>query len=115
MDSKEITKIAYKALEDKKAVDIRIIDIRNISIVADYFIITGGTNQNQVHALADGVDEELAKIGCHSHHIEGYATANWVLMDYGDVIVHVFNQEDRFFYDLERIWRDGKNISIEEL
>ena len=110
MTSKELAKIAYNALDDKKGVNITIIDISEISIIADYFIIAGGTNENQVKALAGNVEDEiLQKAGLSPKHVEGYTNANWILIDYEDVIVHVFNEDDRLFYDLERIWRDGKN------
>lgn len=110
MDSKELTRIAVKALEDKKGEDIKIIDIHEVSVLADYFIIADGSNSSQVQAMADNVQEELFKAGCECRQIEGYQSANWILMDYGDIIVHVFSREDRLFYDLERIWRDGKLI-----
>lgn len=113
--AKEMAKLAYNALEDKKAVDIKLIDISGVSVLADYFIIASGTNRNQVQALADNVDETLHKAGYPVRTTEGYRTANWVLMDYGDIIVHVFDSENRLFYDLERIWRDGKSITLEEL
>ena len=113
--AKEMAKLAYRALEDKKAVDIKIINIEGVSVLADYFIIASGTNRNQVVALADNVEEELHKAGYPVKMTEGYRSANWVLLDYGDIIVHVFDSENRLFYDLERIWRDGKDISIEEL
>lgn len=111
-----MVKIAVKALEDKKGEDIRVIDIQNVSILADYFIIASGSNASQVQAMADSVEEELYK-ACHEcRQVEGYNTANWILMDYNDIIVHVFSREDRLFYDLERIWRDGKQIeNLEEL
>lgn len=112
MTSLEITKKAVSALDDKKAIDVKVIDISEISVLADYFIIAGGTNKNQVQALCDNVFEELAKDGVHPKQTEGYNTANWILMDYNDVIIHVFNQEDRLFYDLERIWRDGKAVEL---
>lgn len=115
MQSNEMVKIAVSALEDKKGEDIRIIDIRDISVLADYFIIAGGSNQNQVQAMVDNVEEMLEKEGCVCKQIEGYQNANWILMDYQDIIVHVFSREDRLFYDLERIWRDGKTIEISEL
>ena len=102
LSSKEMTRIAVKALEDKKGQDIRIIDIQNVSVLADYFIISSGSNSNQVQAMVDNVEEELHKAGCDVKQIEGYQTANWILMDYGDIIVHVFSQEDRLFYDLAR-------------
>lgn len=114
--SKELVRLAVQALEDKKGEDIRVIDIHGVSVLADYFIIASGSNASQVQAMADNVAEELYKAGHEQKHIEGYNTANWILMDYGDIIVHVFSQEDRLFYDLERIWRDGKIIGdISEL
>lgn len=115
MDSKQIAKIAFDALEDKKGVNIKIIDISNISILADYFIIAGGTNENQVKALADNVEEELAKDDITPKQIEGYNNANWILMDYQDVIIHIFNEQDRLFFDLERIWSDGNEINGADL
>ena len=115
MDSKKFAKIAYNALDDKKGVNITVIDISQISILADYFIIAGGNNENQVKALADNVVDEFAKEKVSPKHIEGYNNANWILMDFSDVIVHIFNEDDRLFYDLERIWRDGKVIDINEL
>ena len=114
MDSKQITKIAFDALEDKKGVNIKVIDISNISILADYFIIAGGTNENQVKALADNVEEELAKVDVMPKQIEGYNNANWILMDYQDVIIHIFNEQDRLFFDLERIWSDGQLVDAKE-
>ncbi len=111
-NAKEMTKLAIKALEDKKANDIRIIDIQNISVIADYFIITSGSNKNQVQAMVDNVSETLGRAGYEPRQVEGYATASWILMDYNDIIVHIFSEEDRLFYDLERIWRDGKQIDI---
>ena len=113
--AKEMARLAYEALSDKKAEDIKIINIEGVSVLADYFIIATGTNRNQVQAMADNVAEELYKAGNEAKQTEGYRSANWVLMDYGDIIVHVFDSENRLFYDLERIWRDGKDISIEEL
>lgn len=115
MNSKEMAKLVCRALEEKKAEDIKIINIEEVSVLADYFIIASGTNRNQVQAMADNVEETLGKEGVNPKQIEGYQTANWVLLDYGDVIVHVFDEENRLFYDLERIWRDGKSISVEEL
>lgn len=115
MNSKELVKIAYEALDEKKGINITVIDISEISILADYFVIAGGANENQVKALADNVEEEFAKNKLEPKHIEGYNNANWILMDYSDVIVHVFNEDDRLFFDLEKIWLDGKIVNIEEL
>ncbi len=115
MDSKEMAKLVCSALEDKKAEDIKVINIAEVSVLADYFIIASGTNRSQVQAMSDNVEEVLGRAGVSPRQIEGYQTANWVLLDYGDVIVHVFDQENRLFYDLERIWRDGKAVTVEEL
>ena len=107
MSARELAKLIVHSLEEKKAEDIRIIDISKISTIADYFIIANGTNRNQVQALADNVGEDCHKAGYALHQTEGYNSANWILMDYSDVIVHIFSKEDRLFYDLKRIWRDG--------
>lgn len=115
MNSKEMAKLICHALEEKKAEDIKVINIEEVSVLADYFIIASGTNYNQVQALADNVEEILGKAGATPKQIEGYQTANWILMDYRDVIVHIFDEENRLFYDLERIWRDGKNVAVEVL
>lgn len=115
MNSKEIAKLAITALEDKKAEDIKVIDISEVSVIADYFIIANGTNRSQIQALSDNVEEMLGKAGVHLRQIEGYDNANWVLLDFQDVIIHVFDKENRLFYDLERIWRDGKLIEPTDL
>ena len=110
MDSKEIAKLAIAALEDKKAEDIKVIDISEVSVIADYFIIANGTNNSQIQALSDNVEEKLGKAGVPLRQIEGYNNANWILLDFHDVIIHIFDKENRLFYDLERIWRDGKLV-----
>ncbi len=115
MESREMAKLVVEALEDKKGEDIKIIDISEVSVLADYFIIASGTNRNQVQALSDNVSEKLGKAGAHPRQVEGYDSANWILLDFGDVIVHIFDSENRFFYDLERIWRDGKLIENKSL
>lgn len=113
--AKEMVKIAVKALEDKKAEDVKIIDIGGVSTIADYFIIANGSNQNQLQAMRDAVEEDLYKAGYPIKQIEGNSNSSWILMDYTDIIVHVFSKEDRLFYDLERIWQDGKEISLDEI
>ena len=113
--SKEMAKIAVHALGEKKAEDIQIIDIREISVIADYFVIASASNSNQIQAMMDAVEEELYKEGYHCAQKEGNQNSSWVLMDYKDLIVHIFSKEDRLFYDLERIWRDGKFLTPEEL
>ncbi len=113
--SNEMAKLAIEALEEKKAEDIRVIDISQVSVIADYFIIAGGNNRSQIQALCDNVEEKLGRAGHPVRQAEGYDTANWILMDFGDVIVHVFDKENRLLYDLERIWRDGRQVKKEEL
>ena len=111
-ESKKMALLAVEALEDKKAEDITIIDISEVSVLADYFIIADGNNKNQVQAMVDNVQEELFKAGYEMKQMEGYREGNWILLDFGDII---FDKENRLFYDLERIWKDGKEVSIEEL
>lgn len=114
-NSKEIAKIALDALLDKKGEDVRVIDIAHISTIADYFVIASGNNPNHVSALVDNVEEQLAKAGYTDCQVEGMRNSSWVLIDYKDVVIHVFSQDDRRFYDLERMWRDGKVIEPENL
>ncbi|MCI7042754.1 MAG: ribosome silencing factor [Lachnospiraceae bacterium] len=113
--TKEFAVLAVEALEDKKAEDIAIIDISEVSVIADYFIIAGGNNKSQIQALSDVVDEKLGRAGLPLKQIEGYNNANWILLDFGDIIVHIFDKENRLFYDLERIWCDGKKIELNDL
>ena len=108
----EMAKLACRALDEKKGKDIKVIDIHEVSVIADYFVIASASNQNQVQAMVDNVEEMLGKAGCECKQIEGYQSANWILKDYKDIIVHIFCREDRLFYDLERIWRDGKIIEM---
>ena len=110
---KMMAQIACKAIDDKKGQDIKIIDIHNVSVIADYFVIASGTNSNQVQAIVDNVEEQLGRACFEAKQIEGNRNSSWILMDYGDVIVHVFDEENRLFYDLERIWRDGKVLEMD--
>lgn len=111
--SKKMVSIALNAMEDKKAEDIKIIEIGELSPIGDYFVIASGSNINQVQAIVDNVDEALHRAGFPVKQVEGYDAGNWILMDYGDIIVHVFDRENRLFYNIERIWRDGKEESLE--
>ena len=113
--SREMAKLACEALADKKGEDIRVIDIAGISVLADYFIIANGTNQNQLQAMRDAADEAVYKAGVKVQQIEGNQSSTWILMDYGDIIIHIFSKEDRLFYDLERTWRDGKVVDVSDL
>lgn len=112
IDSRQMAKIAFDALDEKMAEDIKVIDITGVTVMADYFIIANGNNENQVKALVDNVQEELYKAGCEMKQMEGYRQGAWVLMDFEDIIVHIFDKENRLFYDLERIWKDGKEIDF---
>ena len=110
----EMARIACRALDEKKGKDIKVIDIREVSVIADYFVIASASNANQVEAMVDSVEEALGKAGFEPKQIEGSRNSTWVLMDYQDVIVHVFDEENRLFYDLERIWRDGRVMDTEQ-
>ncbi|MCI9601397.1 MAG: ribosome silencing factor [Lachnospiraceae bacterium] len=114
-NSKEMAKIVVNALEEKKAKDLKLLDISDVSVLADYFVIASGSNHNQVQAMADEVEEKLGKAGFTPKQVEGYQTANWILMDYQDIIIHIFDEENRLFYDLERIWRDGNLVEKVDL
>ncbi len=115
LSSKEMAQVAYDALDEKLGKDIRIIKIDEISVIADYLIIANGNNGPQISALVDNVELKMNQNGIENKRIEGNKNSSWILMDYGDIIVHVFSPEDRLFYDLERIWRDGKTIEREAL
>lgn len=110
----EMVKLAVKAMDDKKAEDIKILDIQGVSVIADYFVIASGNNQNQVQAIVDNVEETLGRAGYEPKQIEGTRNSTWILMDYGDIIIHIFDQENRLFYDLEKIWGDGKNVDVKD-
>jgi len=111
----EMARIAYDALSDKKGENIQIIDISGVSVLADYFIITDGTSDSQIKALVENVDEKMTKAGYTLRQQEGQNSGSWVLLDYGDIIVHVFEKENRAFYNLERIWSDGTPVEREKL
>ena len=103
---------ALDAASDKKAVEMVVLDLRAIASFTDYFLITSGTNARQVQAIADEIVERLKKQGTRAQRVEGYQTAEWVLVDYGDFIVHVFENKARQFYDLERVWRDASRVAL---
>ena len=113
--SKEMAKLACEALADKKGEDIRVIDIAGISVLADYFIIASASNPNQLRAMTDEVDEQLYKVGFRLNHSEGVQSKSWILLDFGNIVVHLFNKEDRDFYNLERLWGDAKIVSEDDL
>lgn len=105
-------KMIIDALEDKKAKDIKAIDIRELTTIAHYFIIASGTSVTHIKALADNIKDKLAEAEFRPLRTEGYNQARWILLDYGDIVVHIFHEEDREYYGLERLWQDGKPVSI---
>ena len=109
----KILNTIYNAIDDKKGGNTRILDISAITTISDYFIVTSGNNYNQVRAIADNVEEELLKKhGMRPERVEGYNNGEWILLDYIDYDIHVFDREQRLFYDIERIWSDGKEIEV---
>ncbi len=103
---------ALHAAGEKKAIDPVILDLREIASFTDYFVIVSGANERQVQAIADEVYESLKKSGHAAARMEGYKTAEWILLDFGDFVVHVFEQKARQFYDLERLWRESKRVEL---
>jgi len=112
MDLLQSVKNLAGALDEKFGKDIVVLDIGKISVIADYFVITTGGNPNQIRALAEAAEESLLKQEIHARHIEGLQSANWVLMDFGDIVVHIFDTESRNFYNLERVWGDATVITV---
>ena len=110
MTEKEMVQRIVQLIDEKKGEQIQVIDISGVSTIADYFIIAGGSNVRQTQAISDEIESQLAKAGHEPKQIEGYRSGNWILLDYGDIVIHIFNSEDRRFYNLERIWTDGKVI-----
>lgn len=110
LSSKDKALLIAKALEDKKGVDPLILDLKGLTLVADYFVLVSGKSKTQVQALAQGVMEALTANQVKELRLEGYNDAQWVLLDYGDVVVHIFQEEARRFYDLERLWGDAKRL-----
>lgn len=112
-NNQQILDNVIDALNDKKARDIRAIDIHKLTTIAHYFVMASGTSVTHIKALADHVEEKLLGKGLKPLHVEGYNNAHWILLDYSDVVVHIFHEEDRAFYNLERLWQDGKHIDVE--
>jgi ribosome-associated protein len=104
----KIAQKAYEIMEDKKARNIEIIDISKISTLADYFIICSGTSTIHIRTIADELEQKMDEAGYNLIHKEGYESARWILLDFGEVVIHIFHEEDRSFYNLERLWADGK-------
>ncbi len=112
MTPKDMALLAAKALDSKKAKEIKVIEIGDLTTLADYFVIAAGTSNTQISALSDVVEEYLKREGEMALRREGYRDGTWVLLDYGSIAVHIFSEEAREFYDLERLWRDGKEVDL---
>lgn len=115
MNSYEQSILTAKAISSKKGLNIKLIEIGDISSLADYMVIATGTSSTHVKAIADEVEYQLDEAGISVSHIEGYRSNSWILLDYVDVIVHIFSDEAREFYELERLWQDGKEIDISDI
>ncbi len=112
LNSLEAAKLCAEAADNKKAFDILILDLRSLTYITDYFVICSASNTTQVGAISDGIGEALAKAGVHPSHVEGETEANWVLMDYGDIVVHIFDEQTRVYYSLEKLWGDAPRIPV---
>lgn len=112
---KDSLKLALAALENKKAFDIVLLDISKVASFANYFLMCSGDSSRQIQAITDEVEKRLKENGIRPNHIEGYRHAEWVLLDYVDFVVHVFSKNARAYYDLERLWRDGKRLDVQKL
>jgi len=100
--------VAARAADAKQAKDIRVLDLREVTAFADFFVVCSGTNSRQIQAIADEIESQLKQLGEHPSNVEGYRNAEWVLMDYGDYLIHIFSEKARAYYDLERLWRDAQ-------
>ncbi|HEY8500392.1 MAG TPA: ribosome silencing factor [Clostridia bacterium] len=113
VDLKEKYDCIINTLHDKKAKDVRVIDIQQLTTIADYFIICSGTSTTHIKTLSDEVEKKLKEKDIKPLRREGYNSARWVLMDYGDIVVHIFHEEDREYYNLEHLWQDGKIVALD--
>ncbi|MEO8972573.1 MAG: ribosome silencing factor [Ktedonobacteraceae bacterium] len=110
LDTALLAKAIVDVASDKKAADIMLLDIRDVTTIADYFVICSGNNLRQIQAIADAINEELGKQGANVLHREGTAETGWLLLDFGDVIVHIFGVKEREYYRLERLWSEAKTV-----
>ncbi len=113
MNSKELALNAAKILDDKKATKVKVLKVRDLTVIADYFVIAGGTSSTHVRSLAEEVEFQLKEEGTAPLRTEGFNTQNWFIIDYGQVIVHVFSPDARDFYDLEHLWADGDDVPLD--
>lgn len=109
----KLKKVVF-AIDDKLGKDLKVLDIHGISSIADYFIIASGSNKNHVQSIVDNIEELLREEGYSPKQVEGYHSASWILLDYGDVIIHIFDDENRSFYDMDRMWKDGISLDMDQ-
>ena len=112
MESRELAIQAAIALDKKKAANIKVIKVRDLTVLTDYFVIANGRNVQSVHTLAEDLEEKLAELGEEPRRKEGYREAKWIVLDYAHVIVHIFHPEEREFYNIERLWQDGHQVNL---
>ncbi len=110
MEILEAVELVRQALDDKMGEDIKVLDLRGLSNITDFFVIASGNNVNHLRAMADETEQKLFKAGIKLHHSEGYNAATWILLDFGNILVHLFNKEERSFYSLDHVWSDAKKI-----
>ena len=110
MNALEAAKVAQAAIEDKLGEDIKVLNLQGLSNIADCFVIASGKNANQLHAMANEVEQKLFKEGIKLHHSEGYSSGTWILLDFGNLLVHLFNREERAFYGLDHVWGDAPTL-----
>lgn len=114
MDSKELLKVIVEAADNKRANNVTALDVEGVSLLADYFVIMDAGSQRQVKAIAENIEEQVENAGYDVRDIEGKGGSSWVLLDFGDVVVHVFQKETREFYNLEKLWADAKNVDVSD-
>ncbi len=113
MDSKEISQIVVRAADSKRAHDIVVLDMKTVSLMADYFVIADANSNRQVKAIADEIIDQVETDNIHVYSVSGKESSNWILIDLGDVVVHVFQKETRDFYNLEKLWSDAPLVNID--
>lgn len=115
MTPKEIALTAAKALDSKKGIDIKVLATQELTTLADYFVLCSATSTTQIKALSDACEKALKEHGEEPHHVEGHRGNTWVLLDFSSVVIHIFNEEARAFYDLERLWQDADEVDLNDL
>jgi ribosome-associated protein len=112
VESTHLARMAALSADEKKGKEVKILDIRSITTVADYFVICSGTSSTHIRALADNVEAKLLELGLPLHHMEGYQNGRWILLDFGDIVVHIMHEDERKFYNLERLWGDAREVAM---